>query len=179
MNHLMLDIETLDNKSTSSILSLSAVQFDLENGNLGKQFYEKVSLSSNIKYGLTISESTLKWWLEQPIEVFKEALSGEKDLREVLHEFRLFIQSIGTNDLKIWGNSNRFDCGILQNAYEKTGCKEIPWKYALERDVRTLVSFQPGIKKNEIFIGDPHNPLDDCKHQIKYCVKIYNQLNNK
>lgn len=177
MNDLMIDIETLDNKNTSSIISLSAVQFDLQSGEIGKEFYELISLQSCLKYGLTISESTLKWWLDQPIEIFKQQLSGQKDLREVLHNFRLYLQSIGTENLQIWGNSNRFDCGILQNAYEATGYKEIPWKYYLERDVRTLVSFNPQIKKDEPFIGDKHNSLDDCKHQIKYCTKIYNQLN--
>ena len=55
--------------------------------------------------------------------------------------------------------------------------KDIPWDYRNERDVRTLVSFNPKFKKETPFNGIEHHGIDDCKHQIKYCVATYNSLN--
>lgn len=97
------------------------------------------------------------------------------NISHAIHEFTLFIQELKPKNLQVWGNSNRFDLGALEIIYNKLK-KEIPWKYSLERDVRTLVSFAPNIKKNMPFNGVKHDPIDDCKHQINYCTEIYNKL---
>ncbi|MCV5360349.1 3'-5' exoribonuclease, partial [Escherichia coli] len=39
MKHLMIDLETMDNKPTSAIASIGAVFFDPETGEMGEQFY--------------------------------------------------------------------------------------------------------------------------------------------
>jgi hypothetical protein len=95
-------------------------------------------------------------------------------LVEALGRLYAFVNQVGTGS-KVWGNSARFDLGILEVAY--TACKMvIPWQFWNERDVRTLVAFAPEIKANEPFLGDKHDPLHDCLHQIKYCHKTYKTL---
>jgi hypothetical protein len=91
---------------------------------------------------------------------------------EALKEFSDFCNK----EYQIWGNSARFDCGILQNAYNKAGFS-IPWDFRKERCVRTLVSFAPEIKDNYKPIGTAHNAVDDCKFQIGYCSEIWRSLN--
>ena len=175
LGHLMLDIETMANGSNSALLSLGAVEFDIRTGKIGRIFYEKCTLQSNIDVGLKINGENVKWWMEQSIEARNEVMSGEQHLSNMLRNFTFFLEDIGTAELQLWGNSNRFDLGILEDAYNAVN-KKIPWKYTLERDVRTLVSFYPDYKYNEIFTGVPHKSVDDCLHQIKYCVKIWNKL---
>lgn len=82
-------------------------------------------------------------------------------------------------DFKIWGNSVRFDVGILETAYRADGRESLtlPWKFRNEMDVRTLVAFAPAIKDHYPFTGVEHNPIDDCKYQIGYCSAIWNKLN--
>jgi len=176
MNNLMIDLETLGNKSGCVITSIAAVEFDLYSGLTGREFYKTISIDSCLKTGLFIQEDTLKWWFDQDKEAQLGMFKDTSSLQNVLHDFRTFITSLGTKDLQVWGNSNRFDLGILAQAYYVNGDKEIPWKYTLERDVRTLVMFVPKIKAAEQFIGVKHNPIDDCKHQISYCSKIYSLL---
>jgi len=171
--HLMLDIETMGNESFSSIVSIGAVEFDIETGKTGKEFYVNVDLQSCIDLGLILNASTVMWWMKQNEQARKDLTEGTNlPIKKALLDFLDFC----SNDYEIWGNSARFDCGILQNAYNKAGI-QIPWDFRKERCVRTLVSFNPEIKKNFQSVGTAHNAIDDCKFQIGYCTKIWRSLN--
>lgn len=180
MEHLMLDLETLGTKSYSAILSIGAVFFDIETGETGDSIELFVDLQSCIRNGLEIDIDTLKWWIGQD-KIAKDKLfnSDSFSLAEALADFSSFIYfNCSDDDVKVWGNSASFDCGLLSNAYHKLDM-DIPWKFWNERDVRTLVSFYPEIKSNMEFVGTKHSAIDDCKHQIKYCSAIWNKLKNK
>ena len=171
MKHLMLDIETMGNGSYAAVTSIAAVEFDLETGKTGREFHKRISLQSSLDMGLKVTASTLLWWLDQTKEAQKE-LHGVDDLFDTLVEFNIWV---GDKEYQVWGNGASFDCSILRDAFEI--CElEAPWKFFNERDVRTLSSLIPDIKKGMKFEGEPHNPIDDCKHQIKYCNEIYMQL---
>jgi DNA polymerase III epsilon subunit-like protein len=171
-SHLMLDIETMGTESFSSIVSIGAVEFDPETGETGKEFYANIDLQSCLDCGLTVSASTINWWLKQSEQARKDLTKGKVlSLAAALLEFANFCNK----DYEIWGNSARFDCGILQNAYTKLNLS-LPWDYRKERCVRTLVSFRPEIKQNFVFKGTAHNALADCYHQIGYCSEIYRSL---
>jgi exodeoxyribonuclease VIII len=176
LGHLMLDLETMGNNYGSVICSIGAVEFDLASGDIGRKFYEKVSIQSCLDLGLRVTGSTIEWWLAQSEEARKELYDKNgKNITEVLYLFRTFLELLGTENLQVWGNGVRFDLSILESAY-RASRKENPWKYVLERDVRTLVSFAPDIKNNWMRTGIHHNPIDDCINQIGYCSAIYNKL---
>lgn len=171
--HLMLDIETMGNESYSSILSIAAVEFDIETGDKGNNFYMSIDLQSCLDSGLVINASTVMWWLKQNEEArFDLTERKSYSLEFVLKCFTNFLLG---KDYEIWGNSARFDCGILQNAYNKLGIP-IPWDFRKERCLRTLVSLNPSIKSSMVNNGVEHNPLSDCLYQIEYCCKTYNSL---
>ncbi len=176
MKHLMLDLESVGNKSFAAIISIAAVQFDLETGKTGKEFHIHVDLQSCVNAGLNIESGTFLWWLNQNTYSIRYVLDGQKNsypLHHALSNFRDFL-----NDVKpehIWGNGVRFDLGLLINAYTACG-EDFPWHQNIERDVRTLVSFAPEVKENMPFEGVKHNPIDDCKHQIKYCNHTWHRI---
>lgn len=175
LGHLMLDIETLGNKSNSAILSIGAIEFDIETGETGKQFYKIVDLQSCLDVGLKITASTFYWWLGQNENARKEITSKGYHIAKVLQDLTGFIKALDSDTIQVWGNGIRFDAGILNDAYSACGYVEIPWRFRNERDVRTLVSFAPEIKDRTEFIGDLHNPIDDCLFQIRYCHTIWNK----
>ncbi|MFA5723953.1 MAG: 3'-5' exonuclease [Candidatus Pacearchaeota archaeon] len=176
LGNLMIDIETMGNKSQSVICSLAAVEFDILTGQTGRSFYEKSSIQSCLDIGLKVNGDTIEWWLSQVDKARQEISGGGKNITEVLHKFRLFLESLGTENLQIWGNSPRFDLGILEDAYIATK-HQIPWNFRLERDLRTLVAFAPEIKRNCQVVGVAHFPIDDCLFQIEYCCAIWKKLN--
>lgn len=181
LGHLMVDIETMGTKSKSVILSLAAVEFDIETGETGQEFYEKIDFQTALDVGLEVSASTILWWLKQNEKARLElAEAKSKSIHQVLVEFSQFVKKVKpeSGPLQVWGNSARFDLGLLDDAYRAIKI-ETPWVFWDERCVRTLVSFAPGIKKETVFKGDAHNALHDCHHQIEYCHKTWKHLKNK
>lgn len=177
LGHLMLDLETMGNKSQSAIISIGAVEFSIETGETGREFHERISLQSSIDAGLIVNGSTVMWWLMQNEAARKEITKPGDGLKNVLEKLRSFMGCLG--DFQIWGNGVRFDIGILEDAYVALGYETMPWNFRNERDVRTLVSFAPSIKEQFPFTGVEHNPIDDCKYQIKYCSEIWKKMRYK
>lgn len=171
---VMLDLETMGNKSNTAIVSIGAVEFNMKTGETGREFYKVVDLQSCLDAGLKVQASTIYWWLMQSEAARKRICSDCELIQKVLGNFNRWMQDC-VKDVKIWGNGARFDIGILEDAY--AACYiQTPWNFRSEMDVRTLVAFAPEVKANTPFTGVYHDPIDDCKHQIKYCVEIWNML---
>lgn len=173
MRHIMVDLETLGTRSNSVIAVIGAVYFDIETGETGREFYRQIEIDSCLDFGLKMDLETIEWWFQQSNEAQKEVFNTEDrdHIFPVLQDFSEFV----IEDVILWGNSARFDCGLLEDAYHAADLP-VPWKYWNERDVRTLVSLAPEIKENTIREGTHHNALDDCYHQIKYCSTIHQKI---
>lgn len=180
-NHIMVDLETFGTESNSIILSISAMAFDPRTGDVlnDNYFDSHINVDSCVDVGLSFDPNTVFWWMEQSEIARKKIIEGQKNSSSTLYttltSFSRWINSFGF-DVYIWGNSPRFDLGLLQCAYNK--CKiKIPWKYSNELDVRTIIRFAPEIKKNEINTGVSHSGIDDCEFQISYLYKTLKELN--
>lgn len=185
MKHLMIDLETMDNKPTSAIASVGAVFFDPETGEMGEQFYQRVSLGSCVGHGLTMGSETVLWWMRQDAEARSELLNDDcLDLPLALANLESFItEHSDPSKVQVWGNGAAFDNVILRNASEKCGFADPLWYYWNDRDVRTVVELSKtlGLNVRNIikFDGVKHHALYDAIHQAKvvsyvwmYLVKI-------
>lgn len=174
-DHLMVDIETMGTGFNSAIVSIAAVEFDIDTGLTGRTFQIKVSLKSCLDVGMKVDADTILWWMQQSEEA-RAGFGGctTVSIRRALLDFSSFCHS----DYKVWGNSARFDLGILENAYKRVGMP-VPWKYYNERCVRTLASICPELKDKTEFIGTKHNPVDDCYYQIEYCARIWGAVKSE
>lgn len=182
-NDVMLDLETMGNKSNAAIVSIGAVEFNIDTGETGREFYEKIDLQSCIDLGFKIDASTLYWWMKQNEKARIELSNGGDHISLVLHKFLDWFHV--NSNYNIWGNGSRFDIGILEDAFFKCDYVKVPWNFRNERDLRTIVALMPDIKtkvlnenKDKII---EHHPIDDCKIQIDYLCKIWKMiiLNNK
>lgn len=179
MNHVMIDLETLDTGSNSVILTISAVQFDLNTGKLGKEFEIGVYIDQQKDNGGTISENTQKWWdLPDQAEARKVLASiMTHPVDTVLKEFNIWLVGLNQslNDIKLWGNGATFDNVILRNLYFR---EKVPFilPFWCDNDVRTLVTLANGDTREYKFTGTKHKGIDDCKHQINYCVDMLNKM---
>lgn len=166
MNHVMIDIETLGKVPYCVILSIGAVEFDMNSSSTGKTFYKKISLDSMLKAGLLVDSSTILWWMGQSDEARKEftGKSGYVSIQNALNEFTKYFKSLD-KDVSVWANSPGFDCNHIQEAYELVLGGEAPWRYNQPRDCRTLFSIYP--ERAPVKSGIAHNALDDCMWQIE------------
>lgn len=172
MRDIMVDLETMGVDNNAAIVSIGAVQFDPETGEIGSEFYEVIDLSSCVEAGLTLDASTIMWWVGQSEAARKALMTPTGTLSEILEKFTRWLPSRP----KIWGNGATFDNIILRSAY-KALSMDVPWKYYDERCFRTLKKEVP--VASVPFKGVHHNALDDARYQAQCAIEIFNSLRPK
>lgn len=174
-NHVSVDLETLDNKPTSSILSVGACGFD-KNGVSEERFYLAVDLDSCLEAGLTVSADTLRWWMKQSPEaqqVFHD--KSAEPLQRALQAYRNFLFRISGNNvrnLRSWSCGASFDIPIIEHAASKVGV-EIPTKFWHHSCYRTVKNMYPKVKMERT--GTHHSALDDAVSQAEHLILINKQ----
>lgn len=184
--NIMIDIETLSTHTNASIIQIAAVEFNKYNGKTGKECCIKICPNEWCLNQRHVDGNTIKWWMEQDKEVVETIFNNTdntvtlKDGLIILENFVKECDNVENDEeaVIVWGNGSTMDITILQSAYEYFNMNT-PWKYWAVNDVRTIVSLNPDIKENCPFEGTKHNPIDDCKHQIKYLSQIFNSLHNE
>lgn len=191
---IMLDVESLGLSNKPVLAQLSAVAFKISDGVTLGEFNKMIKPQSGVKVGLSCAGldskggTCLDWWLTQDDATFKNvivrALLEGEDLPVVLSAFSNWVEEMKqankTKTAKVYGNGPAADCVWVRSAYEACGLKA-PWMFFDDACVRTYVdigrrvfSFDP--KKEIPFVGDKHDAIADCKHQIKYVTAIYNKI---
>ncbi|HFV6625105.1 TPA: 3'-5' exoribonuclease [Escherichia coli] len=176
-DHLMIDLETMGKNPDAPIISIGAIFFDPQTGDMGPEFSKTIDLETT---GGVIDRDTIKWWLKQSREAQSAILTDEIPLDDALLQLREFIdENSGEFFVQVWGNGANFDNVILRRSYERQGIP-CPWRYYNDRDVRTIVELGKAIDfdaRTAIpFEGERHNALDDARYQAKYVSAIWQKL---
>ncbi|EPM2375124.1 3'-5' exoribonuclease domain-containing protein [Escherichia coli] len=176
-DHLMIDLETMGKNPDAPIISIGAIFFDPQTGDMGPEFSKTIDLETA---GGVIDRDTIKWWLKQSREAQSAIMTDEIPLDDALLQLREFIaENSGEFFVQVWGNGANFDNVILRRSYERQGIP-CPWHYHNDRDVRTIVELGKAIDfdaRTAIpFEGERHNALDDARYQAKYVSAIWQKL---
>lgn len=170
---VMVDLETLSTRPGGVILIIGAIKFkrnEIWNENIDKKdlekfdtFYKRITIDSCIEKGMIVDSETLKWWNKQDNVIKYEALNNPDriPIKQALQEFSNWF---GNDRTLIWGNGSSFDCGILGEAYKRCDMT-IPWKFWLERDLRTIMDIG-GVRACDLPQYNKHHALFDCYRQI-------------
>ncbi|HDT6121089.1 TPA: 3'-5' exoribonuclease [Escherichia coli] len=176
-DHLMIDLETMGKNPDAPIISIGAIFFDPQTGDMGPEFSKTIDLETA---GGVIDRDTIKWWLKQSREAQSAIMTDEIPLDDALLQLREFIdENSGEFFVQVWGNGANFNNTILRRSYERQGIP-CPWRYYNDRDVRTIVELGKAIDfdaRTAIpFEGERHNALDDARYQAKYVSAIWQRL---
>ncbi|EEQ5615965.1 exonuclease [Escherichia coli] len=176
-DHLMIDLETMGKNPDAPIISIGAIFFDPQTGDMGPEFSKTIDLETA---GGVIDRDTIKWWLKQSREAQSAIMTDEIPLDDALLQLREFIdENSGEFFVQVWGNGANFDNTILRRSYERQGIP-CPWRYYNDRDVRTIVELGKAIDfdaRTAIpFEGERHNALDDARYQAQYVSAIWQKL---
>ena len=170
----MVDLETLSVRPHAIILVIGAIKFNrgetwsqnIDEKGIKKlnHFYSRIEINSCENIGLHRDSQTEKWWSKQDKSIKYEALNNP-DRITIQTALKSFKEWFGNDPgTKIWGNGCGFDCSILGEAYKRCGM-EIPWKFWMERDLRTIMDLGR-VRTVDIPQYQKHNALFDCYHQI-------------
>jgi hypothetical protein len=171
----MVDLETLGTTADAGILSIGAVSFNLETGEIDDEaYYASISIESNMDQGRRVSEDTLLWWLKQSSAAQQVFHEPKVILPEALEEF---VEWLPKKPF-MWSNGADFDLPMLAHAMTQLNIK-IPWDFWNNRCVRTYKGL-PGAKAVTVLReGVHHNALADAIHQAKLVAAIHDKLFSK
>ena len=177
MQDLMIDLETFSTRNDAAIVSIGAVFFNRETGEMGPTFYRLVDNPSG-----HIDPNTVRWWLQQSEEA-RGALNDVKGRyaeRAALESLGRFIEERSHVTKCIWANDPDFDLTILQSAYERNDMR-LPWSFRKARSMRTMIDISTtfGLALEPVRGGTHHNALDDAIHQAKGIISIWDALSDR
>lgn len=169
--HIMVDLETMGTENDAAIISIGAVEFGIDS--ISREFYRVVNLQSCMDIGLTVTPSTIQWWMDQSEEakaVFHEEPSS---IGLALEEFAGWVDCglYDKRELCVWGNGAVFDNVILATAYRVLDLKK-PWTYKGDMCYRTARAAYPHIEAADWDGNIPHNALHDATYQANHLIKI-------
>lgn len=174
----MIDLETLGTRPGCVVLSIGAVAFDRQSGQLGPEFYIVVNRRSCVQKGLLEDPSTMAWWAKQSPDaqkVLRDAETAPNGLGGALVQFTAFLEKFGKKNLNPWGCGSDFDIAILAHCYHVVGYP-LPWMYWNSRCLRTLRDIAPRTPAPDRKHGVAHNALDDAKSQALEAMRIFSSL---
>jgi len=164
--NLMIDLETLDTKATSVIVSVGVCAFDV-NGIHDKQYFV-LECQEQLDKGRTVSFDTLEWWFRQSKDVTDAAFNQKVKISVNSFMDKLMLFCSKNNIKKVYAQGPDFDLSMLTHIHNQYD-KELPWDFWLARDTRTVYDFMRGNKPERL--GTHHNAMDDAVHQAE-CVII-------
>ena len=174
--HVMIDLETLDTRPSSTILTLGAVKFNpLNFDEPHSELYLKLDLDEQDKLGRSVSEDTIAWWGRQDPKIQEEAFSedGRVGISALISQLNKYV----LNSNVIWAHSYGFDMTILEDLYRQVKMP-IPWNFWQIRDSRTLFELLP-VDPRKSMQTDLHNALADAYYQAKAVQIAYRDLGIK
>ncbi len=171
---ISLDLETLGTAPGSVITQIGVCAFGPEGLGASANFY--IDPQSCLDLGMTVSWSTIRWWLGQSKEA-REAMEGinryNMPLRAALHGLNVWIAENTVADFCIWGHGSCFDVVLLEDAYRRAYV-EVPWVYRRVRDLRTLLALAP-----DVALASPrteHVAMDDAIAQAQWIIAAQNTI---
>ena len=166
---IVVDIETLGTTSGSAILSIGAVTDTVERNS----FYSSVDISQTKG---TIDLATVKWWLKQSDDA-RSALTKNPTthlFEDMLYSFSAWLKyHTADENYTIWGNSARFDLGLLEASYKMIGA-EVPWSFRNEGCYRTLKNLYRDIPFTPPTI--PHSAIHDAMAEMRHLKAILREM---
>jgi hypothetical protein len=202
--HCLYDIETIGCRDGAPIVQLGAVLFSpwgdpADFGGVGRGVCDPLGVGvisspegafrMNVALGsdaLHFADwSTIQWWLTKPEQQARLRVFAEPErspIRDVLHQFAMWVRSWGVEPLYWWSDLD-FDCRLVRQAYSMEGLASLcpfgsndgPNRGV--RDYRTLrwIGKSLGVEQAPR-VGVEHDALDDAFHQAYYAIKVLRHL---
>ena len=180
---ISFDLETLGQGFDAAIISLAAVPFNRNTGEIGQGYYSEIAMADAMRYG-RVDPDTLAWWIKQDAKA-KRIFADSKDKSTVAATFDGLIPFVAQHSgCCVWGNGSSFDITLIERHYIMLQridgwTKKHPWPYWSVRDMRTIVD-AAGVDTRKLRrVGTHHNALDDAIFQAQAISHCFTLLRSK
>jgi hypothetical protein len=170
----MIDLETWGTLPGSALRSIGAVTFSPYGEDHAEQsFYANIDRVSCEDARLVVDNQTAIWWSNQSSEAQLRLEENCRPLRDVVHDFAFWWQSVGAT--YVWSNGANFD-EVLWRVAASHVDHGTPWKYWNVRDTRTCWHLARLNAKSVPFEGVQHDAIADARHQARCVTRAYSIL---
>lgn len=175
------DVETLGIESTSVILSMACIYFDIEKKPSYEEmvksaFFVKLNAKDQVeRLNRSVTKSTLDWWIKQAPAVQMLSLNpSENDVlaEDALDQLQAWVDKQPNNKTAtVWARGN-LDQMVLGSLEDKLG-RDPVFHFGRWRDVRTAVDIFTGSTNGYCKVEYPgfesyqvvkHDPIHDCAY---------------
>ena len=185
-SHAMIDIETLDTDSKGSvILSICIVKFDpftvqtIDEISKLPKIYRELDPMTEIKLGGSVSESTLKFWVESDTEWLRRLFCGSLQSNDIsVAELNKWIRTELADCNNYWGNGSDFDNIQVDKLFTRYKI-ESPLEFFRRSCYRTVTKMCPDSELERPSQLVKHQAYDDCIYQILRIQKCFSILGLK
>lgn len=163
MRAISLDIETLDTASSAVVLSIGACLVVPTGPVSTDAFHMRLNIQEQLSAGRTVSEGTLRFWMEQRQDVRNSAM-GVEGRRVAFVLESLYEWWMKNGSPSVWVKGPAFDSAIIDHLAD-TFKLERPIHYRKWRDVRTLEEILAWAGKgSQLEMLREHNPRASLAH---------------
>lgn len=173
--HIMIDLETLNVRTDTVILTLGAVLFDPYSEGIMDSIYIKPDVDEQLALGRSVDEGTIQWWGRQSKSAQDEAFSP--DNRVPFVDFLQVVQKFCWPCDRVWSNGAAFDVAIIEQALLEHKI-HVPWKHYEVRDTRTIWEVA-GVKLSDGGNITSHRADDDAIKQALLVQRAYKIINQQ
>ena len=167
MKHVMLDLETLGTVPGCVVLSIGAVEFELD-GAVGSSFYANLLRDPQIKqYGMVSESATVEWWSKQSDAARSRLVENQRHPFDAIRDFGKWFAECKADF--VWSQGLNFDVPIFEVLRAKVGLPA-PWKFWNARDTRTVYHMAELDIREINRESTAHDASADAAFQIK-CVQ--------
>lgn len=181
---VMIDLETTGtDPGHAAIIQIAAVRFNYETREVGPSFVASLEMAT----GRFWDEDTREWWMSK-WDVLEPILKVAQPADQVWRAFAAWTRqtSPALVENRLWAKPISFEWPFLQS-YGRQFNDELPFHY---RNAVDLNSFTRGLQNNPgalpidkqfklQLVGDAHNALDDCLHQVRQALSARYLINGK
>lgn len=168
MDHIMIDIETLDTLNSAVVTQVGWVLFDADE--IGKPQEMFPDIQHQINLGRTISASTLKWWMVDQPRIARERVfdcPNPCTLDELATRLRTVVQEHHVGH--VWSHGPHFDMAILKDLLGDN-----MFHYRSPRDTRTMALLAPHADKPKALTK--HSAGDDAYAQAQWMQNCFKEV---
>lgn len=167
MMNMMIDIETLDTRSTAVVLSVGWCFFD--SNSISPPTHYCMDLDTQFEAGRTLSQDTLFWWMKQSEEARAAAFDPSPDRLspdELGINLRMAIHANKVD--RVWSHGPAFDMATLSSLLGGDA-----WDFRSLRDTRTMAMLVQAERPQPKV---PHDAGSDAEAQAKWVATMARAL---
>lgn len=172
MNHLMIDLETLDIIHSAVVFQAGVTIFN-EDGSMPVRRRFDIDVLPQIMAGRTMEKSTQEFWMGREKKIWERSANDVFSVETFFLELSEIVDE--WKPRTFWANSPSFDMVILRSL-AKDFDVDLPWDFRQDMDMRTLKQMFRMLGHHFEPTENSHNALDDTISQASMTARMMKDL---